>query len=215
MTDLFSPFPTPTVSHPSAVSHFFRSSASGRDSPRTLVADELFKLHIGTPPLQEKERKPFTLEIPAGRAKKQPCFNEMCEASTSCQDPLFRTSPTRRRSPRKAARPLLSPLEEMDISEDMPSPIPISGRPISPPPPISPEFSQDSEDDMESLEETRPPDERTRYLRQKKRIEQIIAYRMRELKADRESRAARRGNPFSPKATKVGKTFVKRVKFAL
>jgi len=216
MTDLYSPFAAPVPSHPSAVSHFFRSSASGRDSPRTLVADELFKLHIGTPPIQEKETKPFNLEIPVGRAKKRPSFNENStspEPNTSNQDPLFGTSPTKRRSPRKAPAPLLSPLEEMDISEDPPSPTPIGVRSMSPPPP---DLGQDSDDDMEGLEELRPPDERTRYLRRKKRAEQIIAYRMRELKDDRESRAARRSNPLSPKSTKVSKTVcVKKVKFVL
>ena len=216
MTDLYSSFAAPTPSHPSAVSHFFRSSPSGRDSPRTLVADELFKLHIGTPPIQEKGAKPFTLEFPGGRAKKRACFNENSaspEPGTSNQDPLFGTSPIKRRSPRRAPRPLLSPLEEMDTSEDPPSPTPIGGRSISSPPP---DIGQDSEDDMEGLDELRPPDERTRYLRRKKRTEQIIAYRMRELKDDRESRAVRRSNPLSPKSTKVSKIVcMKKVKFAI
>jgi hypothetical protein len=217
MTDLYTSFAAPTPSHPSAVSHFFRSSASGRDSPRTLVADELFKLHIGTPPILEQETKPFHLEIPVGRAKRRSSFNEDStrtpDPSTSNQDPLFGTSPTKRRSPRGASQTFLAPLEEMDISEDPPSPIPIGGRSMSPPPP---DYGQDSEDDMEGLEELRPPDERTRYLRRKKRTDQIIAYRMRELKDDRELRAARRSNPLSPKSTKVTKTVcVKKVKFAL
>jgi len=216
MTDLFSSFAAPTPSHPSAVSHFFRQSASGRDSPRTLVADELFKMHIGTPPIQEAETKPFGLEFSGGRTRKRLCFNEdssSSEPTTSNRDPLFGTSPTKRRSPRKSSQPLLSPLEEMDISEDPPSPTPIGGRSFSPPPP---EFGEDSEDDMEGLEELRPPDERTRYLRRKKRAEQVIAYRMRELKDDRESRAVRRSNALSPKSTKVSKiTCVKKVKFAV
>lgn len=127
----------------------------------------------------------------------------------SLQDPLYGISPTKRRSPRKAKPIILSPLEEMDIKEDPPSPTPLADRPHSPPPP---DISSDSED--ESCE-IRPPDERTRYLRQKKRAEQIAAYRMRELRNDRESRVARRKNPLSPKAAKVAKQTARRVKFSI
>lgn len=212
MTDLFSPFVAPTPSHPMAINRFFRSSASGRDSPRTLVAEEIFNLHIGTPPIREDDMKAFHLEIPRGKASTRPCLNEELPEATpevSSADPLFGISP-KRRSPRKVPHILLLPLEEMDISEDSPSPTPSSTRSLSPPPP--PDGSSSSDDDMCEL---RPPDERTRYLRQKKRAEQVTAYRMRELKDDRESRSARRNNPLSPKPTKVTKQCIKKVKFAV
>jgi hypothetical protein len=73
-------------------------------------------------------------------------------------------------------------------------------------------LSSDSDDDMCEM---RPPDERTRYLRQKKRAEQVTAYRMRELKDDRESRSARRNNRLSPKSTRVTKPCIKKVKFVV
>ena len=212
MTDLFSLFAAPTPSYPTAVNHFFRSSASGRDSPRTLVAEEIFKLHIGTPPLAQDDIKSFRLEVPRGKARKRPSLNEELPESApkaSSADPLFGISPTKRRSSRKTSPTLLSPLEEMDISEDSPSPTPSSARSQSPPPL---DISSDSDDGMCEL---RPPDERTRYLRQKKRAEQVTAYRMRELKEDRESRSARRNNPLSPKSTKVTKQCPKKVKFAV
>ena len=212
MTDLFSPFAAPAPSYPTSVNRFFRSSASGRDSPRTLVAEEIFKLHLGTPPIPQDDLKSFRLEIPRGKARKRPCLNEELPESTpevSSADPLFGISPTKRRSPRKVSPIPLSPLEEMDISEDPPSPTPSSTRSQSPPPHDVP---PDSDDDMCEL---RPPDERTRYLRQKRRAEQVTAYRMRELKDDRESRSARRGNPLSPKSSKVTKQYLKKVKFAV
>ena len=195
-----------------AVNRFFRSSASGRDSPRTLVAEEIFKLHIGTPPIPEDHMKPFHLEIPRGKSWKRTRLNEKLPEATpevSSADPLFGISPTKRRSSRKVPSILLSPLEEMDISEDPPSPTPSSTRSQSPPPP---DGSSGSDDDMCELH---PPDERTRYLRQRKRAEQVTAYRMRELKDDRESRIARRNNPLSPKSTKVTKQCIKKVKFAV
>ena len=210
MTDLFSPFAAPTPSHPSPARRFFRSSTSGQDSPRTLVmAEEILKLHIGTPPIQKDDIKSFRLEIPPGKAMERPCGNENpsweVKMSSSQPDPLFGTSPTKRRSPRKVTPPILSPLEEMDVSEDLPSPTP---RPKSPPPDVT----SDSDDDMDDM---RPSDERTRYLRQKKRAEQVTAYRMRELKDDRESRSARRSNPLSPKSAKISKQCIKKVKFAV
>jgi hypothetical protein len=195
-----------------AVNRFFRSSASGRDSPRTLVAEEIFKLHIGTPPISQDDMKPFHLETPRGKGSKLLCLNkELLEATpeVSSADPLFRITPSKRRSSRKVSPPLLSPLEEMDISEDPPSPTTSSTRSQSPPPL---DGSSDSDEDMCELH---PPDERTRYLRQKKRAEQVTAYRMRELKGDRESRSARRSNPLSPKSTKVTKQCIKKVKFAV
>lgn len=100
---------------------------------------------------------------------------------------------------------LLSPLEEMDTTEEPPSPTPTRH---SPPP----QACSSSDDEMEEI---CIPDERTRYLRQKKRAEQISNYRMRELKDDRETRVARRNNPLSPKSTKVTKVCIKRVKFAV
>jgi hypothetical protein len=211
MTDLFSPFSAPTPSHPSPVNHFFRSSASGRDSPRTLVmAEEILKLHIGTPPIPQDDFKSFTLEIPPGKARKRPYRDENQSVgdkrASSPPDPLFGISPTKRRSPGKVTPTLLSPLEEMDIREDPLSP---THRSQSPPPS---DLSSDSDDDMCELH---PPDERTRYLRQKKRAEQVTAYRMRELKDDRESRISKRSNPLSPKSTKITKQCIKKVKFAL
>jgi hypothetical protein len=215
MTDLFSPLAAPTPSRPSRMTQFFRQSASGRDSPRTLVADELFNLHIGTPPLQrEREHreqetlKSFKLEIPTSKLRKRTIASgSLAEIKSSeGQDPLFGISPTKRRSPRKSAAAMLSPLEEMDTTEEPPTlPFHSHLRPISPPPEIV-----SSDDEMDELD---IPDERTRYLRQKKRMEQISNYRMRELKDDRESRIARRNNPLSPKSTKVKKVCIKRVKF--
>ena len=210
MTDLFSPLAAPTPSRPSRMTHFFRASASGRDSPRTLVADELFNLHIGTPPLQkqqDKVAKSFNLEIPRSKLRKRtiPQVEPVrMDTSNSDQDPLFGISPSKRRSQRKSVSALLSPLEEMDTTEEVASPTTSTSH--SPPPDLS------SEDEMEEI---RLPDERTRYLRQKKRAEQICNYRMRELKDDRETRVARRNNPLSPKSTKVTKVCIKRVKFAV
>lgn len=190
MTDLFATLAAPTPSQPSAVTHFFRSSNSGRDSPRTLVAEGIFNLHIGTPPVQEDNSKPRTRLVSGG--------------SKPASDPLFGISPTKKRSPRKHPPLLLSPVEEMDISE----PSPASARSRSPPPPgISP-------DSNEEMTDIRLLDERSRYLRKKKRAEQIAAYRHRELKEDRESRIARRNNLLSPKSTKITKPCTKRVKFA-
>jgi hypothetical protein len=211
MTEFFSLLAAPTPSQPSPLSHFFRSSASGRDSPRTLVAEEMFRLHIDSPPIQIETSKSFPLDIPHGRTRRRSRVieNLSLEKPLSSRDPLFGVSPTKRRSPRKTIPIILSPLEEMDTNEDPPSPTSLSDRPHSPPPP---DFSSDSDDE---LCEVRPPDERTRYLRQKKREEQIAAYRMRELKDDRESRIARRKNPLSPKAAKVAKQPVRRVKFSI
>src|SRR5204863_1507130 len=117
MTDLFSPFVAPTPSHPSRMNRLFRSSASGRDSPRTLVmAEEILNLHIGTPPVQQDELKSFIVEIPRGKAKTHLNGNEnlseVVRGSSSSPDPLFRLSPTRRRSLRQVIdlEPL-SPLE--------------------------------------------------------------------------------------------------------
>ena len=216
MTDFFSRLSAPTPSYPSSMSHFFRSSASGRnssgrDSPRTMVAEEMLKMHIGTPPLQPERTKAFTLAIPPSKLKKRSPAREVADQNTisSAQDPLFRITPPKRRSPRRVSTAFLSPLEEMDISEDPPSPSPHLSRPHSPPP----EIASDSDEEMD--DELCPPDERTRYVRQKKRAEQVSAYRMRELKDDRESRVARRNNPLSPKSAKVSKVCLKRVKFAV
>jgi hypothetical protein len=216
MTEFFSPLTVSAPSQPSPLSHFFRSSASGRDSPRTLVAEEMFKLHIDTPPIQaiqvETSKKfSFSLEIPHERTRRRSHVIENLSVgkTLSSQDPLYGISPTKRRSPRKATPAILSPLEEMDIKEDVPSPTPLEDRPHSPPPP---DISTDSDDE---LCEIRLSDERTRYLRQKKRAEQIAAYRMRELKDGRETRIARRNNPLSPKAAKVAKQPARRVKFSI
>ena len=208
MTDLFSPLAAPTPSRPTRMTHFFRQSASGRDSPRTLVADELFNLHIGTPPLQNQQDNAysFKLDIPRSKLRKRTIPAQPTEAysDSSEQDPLFGISPTKRRSSRKSASALLSTLQEMDTAEEVSSPTPT---PHSPPPSIP-----SSDDEMEEI---CIPDERTRYLRQKKRAEQVSNYRMRELKDDRETRLARRNNPLSPKSTKVTKVCIKRVKFAV
>lgn len=96
----------------------------------------------------------------------------------------------------------------MDISEDRCSPSPSC--PHSPPPP---EFPSDSDEEMD--EDLQPPDELARYLRHKKRAEQVSAYRMRELKDDRETRLARRNNVLSPKSRKVNKICSKKVKFVV
>jgi len=171
------------------------------------MAEEILKLHIGTPPIPQDDLKSFPLEIPPGEARKRPFRDENQSVgekrASSPPDPWFGISPTKRRSPRKVAPTLLSPLEEMDIREDPLSP---THRPRSPP-----DLSSDSDDDMCELD---PPDELTRYLRQKKRVEQVTAYRMRELKDDRESRMAKRSNSLSPKSTKITKQCIKKVKFA-
>jgi hypothetical protein len=65
------------------------------------------------------------------------------------------------------------------------------------------------------MEEYRAADERTRYLRRKKRVEQVAAYRMRELKCDRELRVARRSNPLSPRPERTMKVCMKKVKFVV
>jgi len=96
----------------------------------------------------------------------------------------------------------------MDITEDPSSPTPSSNRAHSPPP----ETPSDSDDEMD---EVRATDERTRYLRRKKRMEQVAAYRMRELKDDREIRVAKRNNPLSPKRERTMKVCLKKVKFVV
>ena len=97
----------------------------------------------------------------------------------------------------------------MDISEDPPSPSPQGrSRSKSPPPP-----EVDSDEEEAEMEQIRAADERTRYLRQKKRLEQIAAYRMRELRDDREARVAKRNNLLSPRKSKGGKGCLKKVKF--
>jgi len=221
MTELYTrPFTAaPAPIRPPSVTHFFRSSSpSGRDSPRTLVAEELFRLHIETPPLSIEDGDTLMLELPRF-TKVNKRHGDECEISTQHRtpppiehDPLFGTSPARkRRSPRLLTPVILSPLtespsQEMDIVEDTHLE---SSRSRSPPPP---EISVDSEDDNDEI---CPADELTRYLRQKKRMEQISAYRLRELRDDRESRLARRNNPLSPKSGKVTKLSVKKVKFSI
>jgi hypothetical protein len=203
MTGLYSPLLAPAPLKPSSVSYFFRPgpASSGRDSPRTMVAEEMFKLHISTPPVQQQdEMKSFTLDTPRGK------MNKRRGHPASDQDPLFAIAPTRR-SPRRLSPTLLSPLEEMDITDDPPSPTPESSRVHSPPPP-----DVDSDDEMD---QANPADERTRYLRRKKRMEQVAAYRMRELKDDREGRAARRNSLLSPKRERITKPSLKRVKFVV
>lgn len=212
MTGLFSPLPAPTPSYPTSMSHFFRSSASGRtssgrDSPRTMVAEEMLKMHISTPPIQQERSKAFTLEIPPSKLKRQTQITDQDSVDRE-QDPLFRVTPPIRRSPRRVSTAFLSPLEEMDISEDRCSPSPSC--PHSPPPP---EFPSDSDEEMD--EDLQPADELARYLRHKKRAEQVSAYRMRELKDDRETRLARRNNVLSPKSRKVNKICSKKVKFVV
>jgi len=220
MTELHTrPFTAaPAPIRPPSVTHFFRpSSPSGRDSPRTIVAEELFRLHIDTPPLSIQDRDSSLIELPRP-TKINKHHGEESEGSTQPVTPpptqheaLFGTCPPkRRRSPRRLAPVILSPLtesvsQEMDIGEGTQVP---SSRPRSPPPP---EISVDSEEDDEIC----PADDLTRYLRRRKRMEQISAYRVRELRDDRESRLARRNNPLSPKSTKVTKLSVKKVKFSV
>jgi hypothetical protein len=46
-------------------------------------------------------------------------------------------------------------------------------------------------------------------------MEQVAAYRMRELKDDREIRVAKRNNPLSPKRERIMKVSLKKVKFVV
>jgi hypothetical protein len=158
-----------------------------------MVTEEMLNLHLSTPPIQD-EIKPFTLQIPRSKTKRR---SENCVG-----DPLFATEPARR-SPRRISPVMLSPLEEMDTTEDPPSPTPSSSRARSPPPLDTPSDSDDDE-----MDEVTAADERTKYLRRKKRTEQIAAYRMRELKYDRELRITKRNNPLSPKKERIGKLCV-------
>jgi hypothetical protein len=206
MTDLYSTVFSPSPSPASPVDRFFRSSGSGRDSPRTLVAEEIIKLHIGTPPLLKTENNHFLPNLPRPNLRKRPSMTETfsgVEEYTfgTATDPSSDMLPAKRRPP---TTPPPAP-DEMDICEDSD---PRTSRVHSPPPP-SPESSSDES----NMCDVRPPDERTRYLRRKKRAEQIAAYRMRELKDDRDSRSARRNNSLSPKASKITKQTVKKVKF--
>jgi hypothetical protein len=206
MTDLFPAFVSPSPLHTSPVERFLRSPGSGRDSPRTLVAEEIIKLHISTPPIHQTE-KPFILNPPKSKSRKR--FSvveslssdpESAAAFTPAADPSLEMSPSKRRPP----RPTPAVADDMDICDDS------SLRPSrvhSPPPPLA-----DSDSDSE-MDDTRPADEQTRYLRRKKRAEQIAAYRMRELKEDRDLRCARRNNSLSLKASKITKQTAKKVKF--
>ena len=206
MTDLFATVFSPSPSPASPVDRFFRSSGSGRDSPRTLVAEEIIKLHIGTPPLHKAENSHFLPDLPQSNLRKR---SSMAETSSETEEFTFGTptDPSPEMLPAKRRPPTTPPPapDEMDICEE---PGPRTARVHSPPPP-SPESSSDESD----MCDIRPPDERTRYLRRKKRAEQIAAYRMRELKDDRDSRSARRNNSLSPKASKIMKQTVKKVKF--
>ena len=114
------------------------------------------------------------------------------------------TSPRKRRPP-----PPMTPVapDGMDVCEDSTAK---TSRVHSPSPPLLDATSDD--DDMHDI---RRPDERTRYLRSKKRTQQIVAYRMRELKDDRDLRCSRRNNSLSPKVSKVIPQIVKKVKFKL
>jgi len=211
MTDLFPASVGPASSRPSPVDRFFRSSGSGRDSPRTLVAEEIIKLHIGAPPNYQTENKPFKLNTLKANSRKRPSVPENLSDS---EEPTFpqtsesssETSPTKRGPP-----PPMTPVapDEMDICGDSTAKL---SRAHSPSPPLLDASSDDDDDDMHDI---RPPDERTRYLRSKKRAQQIVAYRMRELKADRDLRCLRRNNSLSPKASKVITQIVKKVKFEL
>ena len=213
MTDLFSAFAISAQSHPSPVlNQFCRSSGSGRDSPRTIVAEELYNLRIDASPIQQDDGASLRLEMPSTKVRRRSLHKPMEQSSLTSlsANPTLETSTLKRRSPRRLTSTLIMPLEEM-VTDDWPTkPAPSSRRSRSPPPP---EPSSELNYDMDVI--PRPNDEKTRYLRQKKRMEQIAAYRMRELKDDRESRLARRNSrPFSPKDAKITKPRVKKVKFA-
>jgi hypothetical protein len=201
--------PSPAPSHPSHLQHLFRSSESGRDSPRTLiVSEQLFKFHIETPPIEpESLNRPMESPVKSIARPLEPSFmaidNRM---SLPPQDPLF-SRPQRKVRRSRRRTPALSPLEEGDTVEEIIVSHSFS-RARSPPPLIN---SSDDEDEM--MSDIRPPDEGTRYLRRKKRAEQVMEYRMRELRDDRDARASRRNNPLSPKASRVEKISAKKVKF--
>jgi hypothetical protein len=199
MTDLFSPLAVSTSSHSSSVvGHFFNgSSSSGRDSPRTRVAEEMFKLHIGTPPIPKEDVISFS-HFSHGKVRKR---SSPSPPRTPPSDRIDEMSPSKRRS-RKLHSVTISPVKGVNISSSPPQ----ESRPHSPPPP---EVTPSSDDEMDVI---RPADERTRYLRQKKRMEQIHIYRMRELRYDRESRIARRNNLKASKS--ATQSCGKRVKFA-
>ena len=216
MADVFSLLAAPTPSHPSTVNRFFQSaSASGGDSPRTITAEEIFKLHISTPPIQQEDLQPFHLETPCGKKKRRPRINQNSLSQNSLLrssfsgDVLSGLSPAKRRSPSPEK---VSPvrLEEMDMGKDTLSPTPLSACPQTTPP----HDTSDSDSDEDTSELARPDANRL-YFRQKKRAEQISAYRNRELKYDRELRYVRRRNSLAPKSAKVTKLRIKKVTFTV
>jgi len=201
---MYSPFVTSTSAQPSPVSRFFQHSDSGRDSPRTVVAEELLNFHISAPVLQEQgKRGSFTLQIPPRKLKKRIRSEDISATSPPDMD-----SASRRRSPRNYTPSVSPPLEEMDIDVQTPLSTPSSTRSRSPPP-----LDPPSDLDMDMDEVLSPADELTRYLRRKKRAEQIAAYRLRELKEEREARSLRRNKSLSPKVAKASKGCTKKVKF--
>lgn len=157
---MYSPFATSASAQPSPMSRFFQTSESGRDSPRTLVAEELLNFHISAPALQEQgKRGSFTLQIPPRKLKKRIRSEDISATSPPGMD----SASTQRPPPRKYTSPISPPLEEMDINVQTPPSTPSSTRSCSPPP-----LDPPSDLDMDMDEVLSPADELTRYLRRKK-----------------------------------------------
>jgi len=210
MTDLFSPLGTSTPPHPPSVSRFFQPSESGRDSPRTLVAEELLKFHI-SPPTSENEilDSSISLHFPSRELRGRSRLADSISVSPSNRPSPITSSSTVRRSPRITAYQPVPQLEKMEV--DFEDPVLMRPRCSRSPPPLSP--PSDDSDDLDKV--AMPMDERTKYLRRKKRAEQIASYRSRELKEGREARSIRRNNSLSPKSTRVTKGCTKKVKFVI
>jgi hypothetical protein len=174
-----------------------QSSVSGCDSPRSLVADELFNLHISSNSKSDSHQEHILSDQAQSR--------EVQTASAIDQPRLTDSSPQKQ-------SPLRRNHDEMEVDDE-------DTRPTSPAPlnrPHShPLFSvvSDVEDNMDK--EISPPDELTRYFRQKRREEQIAACRLRELREEREARVLRRNKSLSPKPAKVRKSCTKRVRFVV
>jgi hypothetical protein len=206
-------FSSLATSMPPPLQHLFLSPESGvsrRDSPRTrVVSEQLLKFHLETPRIDPESLSTPTLDSPQEPTSFPSDSSSMAvdsPSSTPPYDPLFATSPKKRL--RRSGSPPLSTLEECDMIEITDF---RSSRSRSPPPPSQ---NSDSEDDLGMRESIKVPDELTRYLRKKKRTEQIVQYKRRELQHDRETRVRRRNNPLSQTRDEVAKTS-KKVKFSM
>ena len=205
MTQFRPSFSGSNSSFPS-IARIFQRDESGRNSPRSQVAEDLSHFHITHPSMEEKNfqrNQSFSVEIPQRKVTRQSYISDVIQSNEkSTEEDIMSPTSAGSPSPQTDSGPSY---DDMDI-DVLPNRDTITVQIChSSPPSIVP---SDSEGDTE--ENISPPDELTRYLRQRKREEQILACRLRELKDEREARIQRRNKL---QTSKVTKSCTKKVRF--